>query len=411
MAIDLSAHQLQAVDLLKTGSILCGGVGSGKSRTAITYFYTKVCGGSLKINDVGEDSDLKFQKDLYIITTAKKRDTLEWNKECARFRISPKREASISGIKVVVDSWNNIKKYIGIKNAFFIFDEQRVVGAGSWVKAFYKIAEKNPWILLSATPADVWLDYVPVFVANGFYKNRSQFIARHVVYNPHVKYPSVQKYLDVGRLIALRNKILVLMPYVSKAIKIKTDVFVPFDKELFKKVSIDRWNPYEKKPIKDVSELCYTMRKVINSSLARLEKVKEIIENHKRVIIFYNFNYELEILRQLIDDSSLVVKESNGHNHDQTPDGEKWVYLVQYLSGAEGWNCTSCNAIIFYSQNYSYRIMTQAAGRIDRMDTPYTHLFYYFLLSDCPIDLAISKTLFKKKKFNEHAFVSQKLVA
>ena len=72
-------------------------------------------------------------KDLYIITTAKKRDTLEWEGELSPFLLSTNPDVNLYQNKVVIDSWNNISKYKDITDAFFIFDEQRVVGSGTWV--------------------------------------------------------------------------------------------------------------------------------------------------------------------------------------------------------------------------------------------------------------------------------------
>lgn len=401
MLLNLYEHQKIAVNQLKTGSILCGGVGSGKSLTALVYFFTKECGGKID----PDITSMKKPKDLYIITTAAKRDTLDWERECSIFPLSRERLASIDNIQVIVDSWNNIKKYINTVNAFFIFDEQRVVGAGSWVKSFLKITKTNNWILLSATPGDTWMDYIPAFIANGFYKNRSEFLRSHVVYNTFTKYPKVDHYVEEGKLNKLKDQILVNMSYSKPTLSHYEDVIVKFDKKKFDLV-IKRWNPYEEKPIKDISEYCQVMRKVVNSDISRIEAIKKLIEKHQKVIIFYNFNYELFMLRSLKEELDIELAEYNGHKHEQLPTSQKWIYLVQYMSGAEGWNCIETNTIIFYSQNYSYRIMTQAAGRIDRLNTPYSNLYYYTLISLSSIDQAISKALKNKKDFNEHKFLA-----
>lgn len=406
MPINLYEHQKDAIGKLRSGSILVGGVGSGKSRTALAYYYTVECDGKIKTNDTGGFSPMKKPKDLYIITTARKRDTLEWEKECCYFLLSTTKELNAHDVKVVIDSWNNIKKYSHIKNSFFIFDEQRLVGSGAWVKSFLKITKNNNWILLSATPGDTWMDYIPVFIANGWYKNRTEFIRRHVVYNSFSKFPKIDRYVEVHRLIKLRDALIINMHYNKRTISHDKTITVTFDRDLLNQVLINRWHVYEKRPIKDISELCYVMRKVVNSDPDRLKVITELLMRHPRIIIFYNFNYERDLLLQLGKDLKIPTTEWNGHKHELIPDTPQWIYIVQYAAGAEGWNCVETNTIIFYSQNYSYKATVQAAGRIDRLNTPFIDLYYYYLISNSPIDLAIKKALQNKKNFNEHRFLS-----
>ena len=402
MAIKLRDYQKEAVDKLQSGSILCGGVGSGKSMTALAYYFVNVCGGVID----QQYKPMAKPLDLYIITTARKRDTFEWEGECANFLLST--NPNIGTNLVVIDSWNNIGKYAKIENSFFIFDEQRVVGSGAWTKHFIKITKKNKWILLSATPGDTWLDYLPVFVANGFYKNRTEFLRQHVVYSRFCKYPKIDHYVETGKLIKLRKKVLVGMRYKSPTVAHKKNIFAEYDNIAYDKISKDRWNIYEKKPIRDVSELFYLLRRVTNSDPRRIDAVANILKNNPKVIIFYNFNYELELLRALGKKLNITTTEWNGHNHEAIPKTSNWIYLVQYTAGAEGWNCVLTNTIIFYSQNYSYKIMTQAAGRIDRLNTPYKDLYDMTIISNSPIDIAIMKCLKKKQNFNEKGFLHKK---
>lgn len=386
---------------MKNGCILCGGVGSGKSRTALAYYYEQQGG------KVGSDDYIPMTepKDLYIITTARKRDTCEWQGELAPFLLSTHPESNYYKNKVVVDSWNNIGKYKDVTNAFFIFDEQRVVGYGAWTKAFLKIAKANPWILLSATPGDTWQDYIPVFIANGFYRNKTDFIDQHVVYDWRAKYPKIDRYLNTGRLIRLRDRILVTMDFERKTVSHHEDVAVPYNISAYKALMRNRWNPWEERPIETAGELCYSLRKIVNSDESRQTALLELVEDHPKVIVFYNFDYELDILKSLYYGEGVEIAEWNGHKHQPIPDGDKWIYLVQYTAGCEGWNCITTDTIVFYSQNYSYKVMVQAAGRIDRLTTPYTDLHYYHLKSFSGIDLAISKALKEKKNFNEGRFV------
>jgi len=403
--VELGKHQLKAIEEMKNGCILNGDVGTGKSRTAIAYYVLRACKGDLRINGFGDYVKMQLPMDLYIITTAKKRDNLDWEEEAAPFGLSTSREFNSDGVKVVTDSWNNIEKYKDVKNAFFIFDEQRLVGSGSWVKAFLKIAKANQWILLSATPGDVWMDYCPVFLANGFYKNKSEFVERHVVYKRFVKFPSIDRYVGTGTLLRHLRNITVYMPYPRHTTRHIQYVPVDFDKEKFERVWKKRWHIYEDRPLKDVSELFIVARKLVNSHASRLRAISELLDKHDRLIVFYNFNYELEDLRTLGVLHGISSAEWNGHKHDAVPTSRRWLYLVQYTAGAEGWNCITTDAMAFFSLNYSYKINHQSKGRIDRLNTKYTDLYYYILKSDSLIDRAILKSIMEKKNFNEKAMV------
>lgn len=394
--IGLFDHQTIAMNKLESGFILCGKVGSGKSRTAIAYYFTKECDG-----DLSDFPVMKSPKDLYIITTARKRDTLEWDGECAPFLLSTNKEFNYHDVNVVIDSWNNIGKYENVKNAFFIFDEQRVVGSGAWVKSFLKIVKNNNWILLTATPGDTWMDYAPVFIANGFYKNKTEFLRRHVVFSRFAKYPKVDRYIECGRLERLKEQIMVYMEYEKHTTPHHEPIFADFDKEIYDRVFLKRWNVFKNKPVKDVAELCYLMRRVVNSDPSRIRIIKSLFEKHLKLIVFYNFNYELEMLRDLGAELNIPFGEWNGHKHESIPNTDKWLYLVQYTSGAEGWNCIETNCIVFFSQTYSYKALTQAAGRIDRLNTTFSDLYYYHVKSKSIIDTAISRALENKRSFNE----------
>lgn len=394
MAVELTSDQLAAVDKLRTGSILCGGVGSGKTRTALTYYYTKVCGGELKINGSGKTTIPKKKIPLYVITTGKTRDEENWQKESLIFY----------DVNPIVDSWNNIKKYRDIKHAFFVFDEQRVVGYGEWSKTFIHIARNNDWILLSATPGDTWIEYAPVMIANGYYKNLSDFRYQHVVYSRYTKYPKIERYVNTKKLERLRSKIVIKMD--DRRITVPHDIYVKVDynKELFEQIDTTLFDSINNKPIRNASELCSTLRRIVNSDRSRIDKVVEILSFHPKIIIFYNFNYELEMLIDLMESIHYSYSQWNGHKHEPIPNTDQWVYLVQYSAGAEGWNCIETDTILYFSQNYSYKIMEQASGRINRMNTPFIDLYYYHLISDSRIDIAIRRAIKNKKRFNERAF-------
>lgn len=387
--VDLRKHQRDAVQELENGNILLGGVGSGKSRTSIAYYMEK-----------------EAPRALYVITTAKKRDSLDWEREAAKFAIGKTMDSTIAGI-LTVDSWNNIGKYADVTDAFFIFDEHRLSGSGAWVKNFIKITRKNRWILLSATPGDTWLDYIPVFVANGFYRNRTEFLREHVVYNSYVKYPKVQKYLGVGKLKRLRSDVIVYMPYQSHMEMDDRKIDVEYNVESYQRVLRDRWNIFENRPVKNVAELFYTLRKVVNSDSSRIDSLLDISEKHPKVIVFYNFNYELLALRQMAETYGIPYAEWNGHKHEDIPRTDHWLYFVQYMSGSEGWNCTETGTVCFYSLTYSYKMYKQAKGRVDRMDSLLDRINIYTLISNSSIDKSIFKALQEKRLYNIAAEVKR----
>lgn len=382
--ISLQPHQQAALKDVCNGCILWGPVGSGKSRVAVAYYEL-----------------MHTDRDVYVITTAKKRDSVDWEGEFAEIVVGKEKGATIHGI-LTVDSWNNIAKYAQVEGAFFIFDEQRLVGKGKWVKSFLKIAQKNYWILLSATPGDTWMDYIPVFIANGFYKNRTEFIREHVVYAPHSKFPRVQRYLGESRLQKNRARILVHMRYHAETIRHSQTLFVDHNEDLVQSVLKNRWHIYQNRPIRDISELFGVMRRVVNSDPSRAKKIVDLLDRHPKMIVFYNFNYELDILRRL--NERVETAEWNGWKHEDLPKSENWLYFVQYVSGSEGWNCTETDTMVFYSYTYSYKMWEQAHGRIDRMNTPFVELNYYTLKSKSGVDRAIWRSLSAKRNFQPSQF-------
>ena len=398
----LFPYQMEAVKKMRNGCILNGGVGSGKSRTGL-YYYFKEQGGSIDPDYI----PMREPKDLYIITTAMKRDTYEWLKELENYKISVDPSRSQYKNKVVVDSWQVITKYENVENAFFIFDEDRVTGFGVWVKAFLKIAKKNDWIILSATPGDTWEQYIPVFIANGFYKNKTEFAREHIIYSRFTKYPKIDRYVNTGRLIRLRNRILIDMDFDRKTEAHHEDIFCKYDAFKYKEVTKTRWDPYKNEPIQQASGLCYILRRIVNEDESRQKALLDLYKDHPRMIIFYNFDYELEILKNLNYGDDVEIGEWNGHKHQPVPFNRKWVYLVQYTAGCEGWNCIETDTMVFYSQNYSYKVMAQASGRIDRLNTSYKDLYYYHLKSRSGIDLAIARAVNEKKTFNETRWVGR----
>lgn len=377
-SIKLFPWQEKAVSHLKSGSILCGGVGSGKTFTSLIFVKRR------------------YKCPVVVITTAKKRDTQDWQKDSEEVGLH----------NVTVDSWNNIEKYKDVKHCFFIFDEQRVVGYGKWAKTFIKISKSNDWILLSATPGDNWMNYIPTFIANGFYRNKTDFINRHVEYDRFAKFPKVKAYHGTAILEKHRRDILVPIENHKTTHRRKIRERTTYDKRLYK-ILLTRFNPYSNEPIENPSEFTQTARKIVSSSENRQEAFRKLVMKINKVVVFYNYNYELGIILSILSDTGKDYAQWNGHIHEECPTSDNWVYVVQYTAGAEAWETTDTDSMIFYSPNYSYKIMEQAEGRIDRINTKYKELKYYYLVSDSPIDKAVLNSVKNKKKFNESAWAKE----
>lgn len=375
--IELYPYQRKAVDRLHNGSVLCGKVGSGKSLTGLFYYMEN-----------------HIDKPLYIITVAKKRNDREWH-----------RDFEALGIDGVVDSWNNIEKYTDVKDAFFIFDEQRAIGYGKWGMAFIHIARKNNWIMLTATPGDVWMDWMCIFIANNFYRNKTDFVDQHVEYNPYSKFPQIRRYHKTDKLERFRRYLAVPMQDFRTTNLHRKYINADFDKDLYKTVVKTRFNPYTEEPIMNASEFTQVLRRIINTSERRRIHAKQEIMTRDKVIVFYNYTYELDILKEICQELDRAYYQWNGQKHEAIPDAKTWVYLVQYTAGAEGWNCITTDTILFYSLNYSYRIMEQSEGRINRVNTSFENLYYVYLKSPASIDDAIERSIRSKKKFNERNWV------
>lgn len=380
-AIELRPHQLETLDKLSSGSILFGGVGSGKTLTALAFWQKYY-----------------FDYKLYVITTPKKRNEGDWQEEAKWLEIED----------ITVDSWNNITKYSSVNTkSFFIFDEQRAIGSGKWANTFVKIARKHPWILATGTPGDGWMDYVPVFLANNFFKYRTEFYDEHVEFDRYAKFPLIKKFHNESKLNSLRDKILIKMDFERETTRDRIYVDTDYDEEVYNKIMNTRWDPVKQVPISTPAQFASVLRRTVATYFDREFHARWIMQATPRIIVFYNFNYERDILISIANKLEKYWAEYNGHHHDPIPTTDEWIYLVNYRAGAEGWNCITTDTILFYSPNYSYKAMEQSEGRIDRMNTEYKVLRYYYLRSNSSIDKKIFKTIKERKEFNESAWVKE----
>ena len=385
--IKLLKYQEEAIQKLHSGSVLYGATGSGKSLTGLAYYMR--CWSHL---------------DLYIITTSKKRNAGEWEEEIAKLGCPPPK---------AIDSWNRLKNYRMVSDAFFLFDEHKVGGHGKWAQSMITIAKKNKWILLTATPGDVWDDYASIFIANEFVKNKTTWNEDFCIFDRISKYPKIIGYQREDVLKNMRDAVLVPMEYQSE--KVPIPYVIPYkvdhEEEAYVLARRKSLRHPEMRAFRNTSAMFAYMRMNLPDKESKIQALADVLKKEPKAIIFYNFTPEKYEIENAARQVNIPFFQYNGQIKDNVPDGDTWVYAVQYTAGAEAWNCITCRTVIFYSMNYSYKVMTQAKGRIDRCNSPFDELHYYYFISpDFEIDQEILNALTRKEKFNEEALANKHFI-
>ena len=138
----------------------------------------------------------------------------------------------------------------------------------------------------------------------------------------------------------------------------------------------------------------------------KLEALKDLLESSDdRIIIFYNFNNELDSIKELCEELNRPVSEVNGQVKDLTNWNEQnnTVLLGQYQAASMGLNLQQANKIIYFTPPLSSELFEQSKKRISRIGQT-RNCFYYLLICKNSIEEKIYKTLEERRDFTDELF-------
>lgn len=148
-------------------------------------------------------------------------------------------------------------------------------------------------------------------------------------------------------------------------------------------------------------------RQLCNSKDKQQAFIDLINSINDRVVVFYNFDSELDTLKTLVKDRPIA--EVNGHTNTEQiyHDNDNCVLFVQYQAGARGLNLQDGNKIIYYSLTLSSDLFEQSKKRIHRIGTKYP-CFYWILQTKDSVEESIYKSLNRQEDYNEELFKAYK---
>ena len=138
----------------------------------------------------------------------------------------------------------------------------------------------------------------------------------------------------------------------------------------------------------------------------KLEAFSDLVESTQdRLIVFYNFNEELEQLKRIAEEHERPVSEVNGHVKDLDAYENKSdsITLIQYQAGAMGLNLQKANKIIYFTLPTMSELFEQSKKRIHRIGQKDT-CFYYLMVCNGSIEEEILQTLEMRKDYTDDLF-------
>lgn len=139
---------------------------------------------------------------------------------------------------------------------------------------------------------------------------------------------------------------------------------------------------------------------------AKLEAFRDLVEStNDRLIVFYNFNDELEKLSRIAWENHRPVAVVNGKQKDLLPyeNAPDSITFIQYQAGAMGLNLQKANKIVYFTPPLSSELFEQSKKRIHRIGQEKT-CFYYYLTCKGSIEEKIYRTLAMRRDYTDKLF-------
>lgn len=223
-------------------------------------------------------------------------------------------------------------------------------------------------------------------------------------------YPIIRGYKNVDRLkrkmreygcVFMKSDEVLDLPE-QNFIDVKVDETKEYKK--FKKTSIVTVEDTELVGDTTLTKLLYSRMLCGHFNKEKLSAFEDLLEStNDRLIVFYNFNSELERLKEICEKFDKPTSEVNGAKHDLTNynDCDNSVTLVQYQAGSMGINLQLSNKIIYFTPPLSSELFEQSKKRIHRIGQ--NHPCFYYQLK-CGIEEKIYGTLAMRKDYTDKLF-------
>lgn len=297
------------------------------------------------------------------------------------------------------------KKWSQYKDWFVIFDECHRLknSCGVWGKAGYNLTKISAgFILLSATAIpNGWEDSINYFKMFGLAKNKTQFIRNEAITTMDYGYMEILGWKNENKLKNMwksisrhlsKDEATDLPPLVFENVYFKASA-------TYKTIKKDRI--YNDVLYDNQMKLRHGLR--LNTNLKnKIEYIKDFVDStNDNIIIFYNYDEELKLLKENIDKKTYLC---NGSIKDY-PKKSEWdsikntVTLANYKSGSEAVEFTYANIIVYFSPTESYTEYYQSYGRCYRNGQTKKVTAYKFI-TDNTIEADIYKALDSKQDFN-----------
>lgn len=387
--------QRQLLNSIEENYIIAADTGTGKTMMAIHHYLKHNTGEPLlilappqKIKEGGWQRELDFVASHY---------NIEIPYDIISYGVLSKR-------------WKEYKDW------FLVMDECHYVKnpTSQRGKAAINLTKQSTnFLLLSATPSsNGWGDTIAYMIMFGYYKNKTQFLKEHAVYN-RIDYGNgpvnvVSDYRDQEKLQKL---------YQSFSIKLAKEDCLDLPPLVFEKVHFKPSKEYNiikkdrvlgEELFDNISKLQHGLRFYANQA-DKLKYTEMLLEGtEENVIIFYNYKQENEELKKIAKKLKKKVFEVSG-SKTNLPDKEKWtslknsVTIVQYQAGAAGIELQYANIVIFHTPTYSYQDYEQALGRAYRNGQTKKVTVYQYITKNT-IETSIYQALAAKKDFTEELF-------
>lgn len=415
--ITLFDYQKEAIENYKEKSFNLSDTGVGKTVMALGSFIESKCKKLLviclapKVVDFAEDGVL-MNVDITPLNRGSKK-----NKELL---------AESDKVAISFESVWRIPEFLKWvdEDTFIIIDEShKVANTSSKVtKYVMKLSKKAKYTYLcTATPISngKYEQYYPQLKMLGVYNGTKKeyynmFVDERMTRMGGSQFMQITGYRNIDLLENMVNQCSVNYkrdkPYLPEDYVYKTKKPAMFNK--LKKNRMYKTDNGEVIELDNSSKLFNALRCVshgfllgINKQVSKepFERLQAILETHnnERVVIFYNYNIELEMLKQLLSKLKRPTSEYNGARKDLKEFKGKYngVVLAHYKSASTGINdFVISNVMVFNSLPLSSIELTQSKGRIDRQGQGKKPM-YYFIIPDTPVEKKIFEQITNGKDF------------